>query len=148
MSGATAVEIWTDGACSGNPGPGGWAVLLRYGSAEKLLTGGEPHTTNNRMELRALLEGLRAVTRPSDVHVFTDASYLQKAFDDGWLVRWQRNGWLTSAKKPVENADLWRAILEAAAPHRLAFTRVKGHAGVGLNERVDEAAQAEARKQR
>ncbi len=145
---ASTVEIWTDGACSGNPGPGGWAALLRFGDAEKLLAGGEPHTTNNRMELRALLEGLLALKRPSNVHVFTDSSYVQKAFDDRWLQRWQRNGWLTSAKKPVENADLWRSILDAAGPHAVAFTRVKGHAGVDLNERVDVAAQAEARKQR
>lgn len=143
-----SVEVWTDGACSGNPGPGGWAALLRFGEAEKLISGGERRTTNNRMELQALLEGLKALTRPMAVHVFTDSSYVQKAFDDRWLVRWQRNGWLTAAKKPVENADLWRLILMEAARHTLSFTRIKGHAGVELNERVDVAAQSEARKQR
>jgi ribonuclease HI len=141
----TMVELWTDGACSGNPGPGGWAALLRYNGRERELTGGETLTTNTRMELMAVLEGLRALKRPVEVVVHTDSAYVQRAFDDGWLERWQRNGWRTSAKKPVENRDLWEAILEAARPHTVRFERVRGHAGVELNERVDELAVEAAR---
>ncbi len=140
------VELWTDGACSGNPGPGGWAALLRWNGQEKELTGGEAATTNNRMELTAVLEGLRALTRPVEVVVHTDSAYVQRAFSDGWLERWQRNGWRTAAKKPVENRDLWEALLEAASPHQIRFERVKGHAGVELNERVDVLAVQAARE--
>jgi ribonuclease HI len=140
------VELWTDGACSGNPGPGGWAALLRWNGREKELTGGEAATTNNRMELTAVLEGLRALTRPVEVVVHTDSAYVQRAFGDGWLQRWQRNGWKTAAKKPVENRDLWEALLEAAKPHQVRFERVKGHAGVELNERVDLLAVQAARE--
>jgi ribonuclease HI len=140
------VELWTDGACLGNPGPGGWAALLMWSDQERELVGGEPLTTNNRMELRAVLEGLRALKRPVEVHVHTDSAYVQRAFTEGWLERWQRNGWRTSAKKPVENQDLWESLLEAARPHTVRFTRVKGHAGVELNERVDVLAAAAARE--
>jgi ribonuclease HI len=140
------VELWTDGACSGNPGPGGWAALLVWNGREKELTGGEAHTTNNRMELMGVLEGLRALARPVDVVVHTDSAYVERAFSDGWLTRWQKNGWRTASKKPVENRDLWEAILEAAKPHNVRFERVKGHAGVERNERVDVLAVQAARE--
>ena len=136
------VEIWTDGACSGNPGPGGWAAILRYRDHEHEVYGGEPSTTNNRMELMGLIKGLEALTRPAKVVVVTDSAYVEKAFTQGWLANWQKNGWKTSAKKPVENQDLWQAALAAAEPHQLRFERVKGHAGIELNERADALAVA------
>lgn len=136
------VEIWTDGACSGNPGPGGWAAILRYRDHEHEVYGGEPSTTNNRMELMGLIKGLEALTRPAKVVVVTDSAYVEKAFTQGWLANWQKNGWKTSAKKPVENQDLWQAALKAAEPHQLRFERVKGHAGIELNERADALAVA------
>jgi ribonuclease HI len=136
------VEIWTDGACSGNPGPGGWAAIMRWRDAEKELVGGERDTTNNRMELMGVIVGLESLTRPSTVVIKTDSAYLQKAFTEGWLQRWKRNGWLTSAKKPVANQDLWIALDAAAAKHTVRFERVKGHAGVELNERADRLAVA------
>jgi ribonuclease HI len=136
------VEIWTDGACSGNPGPGGWAAIMRWRDAEKELVGGERDTTNNRMELMGVIVGLESLTRPSTVVIKTDSAYLQKAFTEGWLQRWKRNGWLTSAKKPVANQDLWIALDEAASKHTVRFERVKGHAGVDLNERADRLAVA------
>lgn len=139
---SAVVELWTDGACSGNPGPGGWAALLRYDGREKELHGGERMTTNNRMELMGLLEGLRALTRPVEVVVHTDSAYLERAFTQGWLERWQQNGWRTSGKKDVANRDLWEALLEETRRHRVTFRRVKGHAGVELNERVDRLAVA------
>lgn len=141
-AGEDEVEIWTDGACAGNPGPGGWGAILRWQGHEREVSGGEPETTNNRMELRAVIGGLGALTRPSRVVIVTDASYVEKAFTEGWLAKWQRNGWRTAAKKPVENQDLWRELLAAAAPHEVRFERVKGHAGVELNERADELAVA------
>ena len=131
------IEIWTDGACSGNPGPGGWAAILRWRDYEKELSGAEPHTTNNRMELMSVLKGLSALTRPSRVAIMTDSAYVEKAFTQGWLTKWQQNDWKTSAKKPVENQDLWQEILKAAELHQVRFERVKGHAGVHLNERAD-----------
>jgi ribonuclease HI len=142
------VELWTDGACSGNPGPGGWAAILRYRGHERVLSGGEQMTTNNRMELQGVIEGLRALTRPSRVLIITDSAYLERAFTDGWLTRWKRNGWRTSAKKPVANQDLWIALDEAAAPHTIRFRRVAGHAGIELNERADQLAVAEIARMR
>ena len=136
------VEIWTDGACSGNPGPGGYAAILRWRDHEHEVFGGDPSTTNNRMELMGLIKGLEALTRPSKVVVITDSAYVEKAFTQGWLANWQRNGWKTAAKKPVENQDLWQAALAAAEPHDLRFERVKGHAGIELNERADALAVA------
>ncbi len=136
------VELWTDGACSGNPGPGGWAALLRWRGHEKELVGGDPHTTNNRMELLGLIEGLRALRRPSLVDVHTDSAYLARAITDGWLERWQANGWKTSGRKDVANRDLWEQLAELARRHELRMVRVKGHAGVELNERVDRLAVA------
>ena len=134
------VEIYTDGACSGNPGPGGWAALLAYGGQERALSGGEPLTTNNRMELTAALEALRALTEPCRVSLHTDSAYLFRAFTDGWLVRWQQNGWKTAAKKPVENQDLWEALLEQDARHDVRWVKVKGHADDERNNRVDRLA--------
>jgi ribonuclease HI len=136
------VELWTDGACSGNPGPGGWAAILRWRGHERELFGGEPATTNNRMELMGVIAGLRALQRPARVLILTDSAYLERAFTDGWLLRWKRNGWRTAAKKPVANQDLWEALDEATDGHTIRFRRVKGHAGVELNERADRLAVA------
>lgn len=141
--GLTTVELWTDGACSGNPGPGGWAALLRVGEHERVLSGGEARTTNNRMELVSVVEGLRALTRPCHVRVHLDSSYVKNAFTNGWLQRWQRNGWRTSQKQPVKNAELWRALDAEVSRHEIEWVKVTGHSGVELNERVDRLACAE-----
>ena len=137
MSGRVA--IWTDGACSGNPGPGGWGVVLRYGAHEKELKGGERLTTNNRMELIAAIEALESLTRPCKVSLHTDSQYLRGGVT-GWIDGWKRNGWRTSDKKPVKNEDLWRRLDAAAAPHDVDWLWVKGHAGDALNERADQLA--------
>jgi ribonuclease HI len=129
--------IYTDGACKGNPGPGGWGALLRSGTREKELFGGEPHTTNNRMELRGVIEGLKALKRPSRVRIQCDSAYVVNAYRQGWLRNWQRNGWRTASKKPVENQDLWQDLMAAEAPHDIIWELVKGHAGHELNERAD-----------
>lgn len=137
MSGT--VSIWTDGACSGNPGPGGWGAVLRYGSREKELKGGEPLTTNNRMELTAAIEALESLTRSCTVSLHTDSQYLRGGIT-GWLHGWKRNGWRTSDKKPVKNEDLWRRLDAATARHVVDWLWVKGHAGDALNERADKLA--------
>ena len=137
---AEVVELWTDGACSGNPGPGGWAAILRWNSHERELSGGEADTTNNRMELMSVIMGLAAITRPMDVVIHTDSSYVEQAFTRGWLETWRGNGWRTAAKHPVKNQDLWERLYEEAARHRVTFKRVAGHAGVELNERADQLA--------
>jgi len=134
--------VYTDGACSGNPGPGGWAAILIWRDHRHEVYGGEPETTNNRMELMGLIKGLETLTRPSKVVVVTDSAYVEKAFTQGWLRNWQKNGWRTSAKKPVENQDLWQELLRAVAEHDVRFERVKGHAGHELNERADQLAVA------
>jgi ribonuclease HI len=136
---AARVEIYADGACRGNPGPGGWGVLLRQGATERELFGGEPATTNNRMELRAVIEGLRALGEPSVVKVMTDSQYVQKGISE-WIRGWKARGWLTADRKPVKNAELWRALEAAAAPHQVEWIWVKGHAGVEGNERADRLA--------
>lgn len=141
------VVLYTDGACQGNPGPGGWAVILRRGEHEQELSGGEPHTTNNRMELMAVIEGLSALDRPANVTVFTDSQYVANAFNQGWLNTWQRNGWRTSTKKPVANQDLWEQLLDLTRIHHVAWNWVKGHANDSMNLRVDRLAVAAARKQ-
>lgn len=138
------VEIYTDGACSGNPGPGGWGAILRYRGHERELSGGAAETTNNRMELTAVIEALQALREPCDVTLYSDSQYIVKAFNEGWLRKWQRNGWQTAAKQPVENQDLWRALLAAAEPHRIKWVWVKGHADDALNNRCDELARAAA----
>jgi ribonuclease HI len=130
------VEIATDGACKGNPGPGGWGVLIRSGSNERELSGGEPMTTNNRMELTAAIEGLNALTRPCAVTLSTDSRYVMDGLTK-WIHGWKRNGWRTADKKPVKNAELWQALLAAAERHEIKWVWVKGHAGHPDNERAD-----------
>jgi ribonuclease HI len=138
----TVVRLIADGAVSGNPGPGGWSAILISGDHLRELSGGVLDTTNNRMELMGVIEGLRALARPSSVRVLTDSAYLEKAFSHGWLERWKRNGWKTAAKKPVANQDLWEALDAATDGHTIRFERVSGHAGVELNERADRLAVA------
>ena len=133
------VEVFSDGACKGNPGPGGWGALLRYRGAEKELWGGEVHTTNNRMELLAVIKALEALKRRSSVRITTDSQYVKKGITE-WLGRWKRNGWKTAAGKPVKNADLWRELDSAAAQHRVEWRWVRGHSGHRENERADELA--------
>jgi ribonuclease HI len=132
----TEVVIYTDGACSGNPGPGGWGVVLRWNGTEKELHGADPQTTNNRMELTAAIEALEALNRPSRVQLHTDSTYLLNGVTK-WIAAWQRNGWRTSAKKPVKNEDLWRRLIEAMNGHQVSWRWVKGHAGEEGNERAD-----------
>ena len=133
------VEIWTDGACSGNPGPGGWGALLKFGDQAKELCGGEAHTTNNRMELTAAISALESLKRPCGVDLHTDSQYLRQGVTL-WLKGWKRNGWRTADKKPVKNEDLWRRLDEATVQHEIAWRWVKGHAGEEMNERADELA--------
>ena len=133
------VSIWTDGACSGNPGPGGWGVVLRYGGHEKELKGGEPFTTNNRMELTAAIEALQSLKRSCDVSLHTDSQYLRGGVTS-WIVSWKRNGWRTAGKKPVKNEDLWRRLDAAAQQHEIEWLWVKGHADDELNARADQLA--------
>lgn len=135
-SGPGAVIIYADGACRGNPGPGGWGALLQHGSHERELFGGETLTTNNRMELRAVIEALNALKRPCEVTLFTDSQYVQKGISE-WIKGWKARGWLTADKKPVKNADLWRELEQAAKPHQVSWNWVKGHAGHPGNERAD-----------
>jgi ribonuclease HI len=130
------VAIWTDGACSGNPGPGGWGAVLCYDGHEKDLCGGEPQTTNNRMELMGAISALEALSRPCPVDLHTDSQYLRGGVT-GWINNWKRNGWRTADKKPVKNDDLWRRLDEAAARHDIAWKWVRGHAGDAMNERAD-----------
>lgn len=147
MNELSMVEIATDGACKGNPGPGGWGVVLRSGGTERELSGGEPLTTNNRMELTAAIEGLNALKRPCRVTLSTDSRYVMDGLTK-WIKGWQRNGWKTADRKPVKNADLWQALVAAAAPHRIDWRWVKGHAGDADNERADRLASAAAEAQR
>lgn len=135
------VEIWTDGACSGNPGPGGWGAILRAGAHEKELSGGEGLTTNNRMELLAAISALEALKKPCAVDLHTDSEYLRNGVTK-WMFGWKRNGWRTADKKPVKNQDLWERLDAAIARHEVAWHWVKGHAGNELNERADELARA------
>ena len=130
------VEIYTDGACKGNPGPGGWGVLLRFEGKEKTLHGGETHTTNNRMELMAAIKGLEALKKPCVVNLFTDSQYLRQGMMD-WLKSWKKNGWRNSKKEPVKNADLWKILDTLAASHQVTWHWVKGHSGHIENDFVD-----------
>ena len=136
---AKVVDIFTDGACRGNPGPGSWGVLLRYDGEEKELCGGEAATTNNRMELMAAIQGLNALKRPCRVTLSTDSRYVMDGLTK-WIHGWLKNGWKTADKKPVKNADLWQELLAAAKPHRVEWVWVKGHAGHPDNERADKLA--------
>lgn len=133
------VQIFTDGACLGNPGPGGWGAVLRYGRHEKEIYGSEPATTNNRMEIMAAIQALERLSRPSQVSVYTDSTYLRRGITE-WLPGWKRNGWQTSQKKPVKNADLWQRLDTAARGHQVRWLWVKGHAGHPENERADRLA--------
>ena len=135
----TGVEIFTDGACSGNPGPGGWAAILRSGHHEKEFSGGEAATTNNRMELMAVIEGLRKLKHPSDVTIHTDSRYVMDGAEK-WLKGWKIKGWKTADKKPVKNEDLWRLLDQEMARHQMAWRWVAGHSGHPENERADELA--------
>ncbi|MBI5497819.1 MAG: ribonuclease HI [Deltaproteobacteria bacterium] len=137
------VDAWCDGACRGNPGPGGWGVVLRWGEKEKELSGGEPDTTNNRMELTAAIQVLLALKKPCRITIHTDSQYVVKGMTV-WSHGWRRNGWRNSQKKAVENRDLWEALLSAAAPHQVHWQWVRGHAGDPMNERVDALATAAA----
>ncbi|MDD2183216.1 ribonuclease HI [Kingella sp. SNUBH-2017] len=136
---APSVYLYTDGACKGNPGPGGWGVLMRYGRHEKELFGGEAQTTNNRMELSAVIEGLAALTRPCRVVICTDSQYVKNGMEK-WIHGWKRNGWKTAAKQPVKNAELWQRLDELAAQHQIEWQWVRGHTGHPENERADELA--------
>ena len=135
------VDIFTDGACSGNPGPGGWGAILRSGKHEKEISGGEATTTNNRMEIMAAIRALQSLTKPSSVTIHTDSRYLMDGATK-WLARWKSNGWRTSDKKPVKNEDLWRKLEEATAPHEMAWRWVKGHSDHVENTRADTLARA------
>ncbi|HET9335394.1 MAG TPA: ribonuclease HI [Sphingomicrobium sp.] len=137
------VEIFTDGACKGNPGPGGWGAILRSNGKERELSGGESLTTNNRMELMAAIEALKALKKPCHAQLYTDSNYVRDGITK-WIHGWRRNGWKTADKKPVKNADLWQALVEACAPHRIDWHWVRGHSGHPENERADALACAEA----
>ena len=130
------VSLYTDGACKGNPGKGGWGVLMRYGSHEKELFGGEAHTTNNRMELTAIIQGLAALKRPCAVVIYTDAQYVKNGMEQ-WIHGWKKNGWKTASKQPVKNEDLWQQLDRLAAQHQIQWQWVRGHAGHTENERAD-----------
>jgi len=144
----TTIELWTDGACSGNPGPGGWAAILLARGADGRITkqvelsGGDPATTNNRMELQAVISGLQALERPAALTVHIDSSYVMDAIVKGWHVGWVKRGWKTAAKQPVKNRELWEELLALVERHTITWHKVKGHAGVALNERCDELAVA------
>ena len=130
------VSLYTDGACKGNPGKGGWGVLMRYGSHEKELFGGEAHTTNNRMELTAIIQGLAAIKRPCAVVIYTDSQYVKNGMEQ-WIHGWKKNGWKTASKQPVKNEDLWQQLDRLAAQHQIQWQWVRGHAGHAENERAD-----------
>jgi len=139
------IEIFTDGACSGNPGPGGWGVLLRFNGHEKLLNGAEKHTTNNRMELMAVIKSLEQLREPCEVDLTTDSEYVKKGITE-WLSGWKKRGWKTADKKPVKNKDLWQRLEEAAAKHKVKWHWVRGHNGHRENEIVDELARGAIEK--
>ena len=132
-----ALQIWTDGACSGNPGPGGWGAILKFGDAEKELKGGEAHTTNNRMELMAAISALEALKKPCSVDLYTDSQYVRQGIT-GWIHGWKKNGWRTADRKPVKNVDLWQRLDAALKTHDVRWHWVKGHAGHAENERADQ----------
>ena len=140
------VELYTDGACQGNPGPGGWGAILRYGAHEKELSGGERETTNNRMELSAVIEGLKLLKEPCAVTLYSDSQYVCNALEKGWAKKWKQNGWMRNKKEPALNPDLWDELLRLAGIHRLTVVWVKGHAGHPENERCDRLAVAAAER--
>lgn len=136
------VIIYTDGACSHNPGPGGWAAVLLYGSHQREISGGARETTNNRMELMAVIEALKCLKEPCRVKLHSDSAYITNCFQQKWYAKWIKNGWVTSSKKPVENKDLWQELLSLYEKHQVKFIKVKGHSDVALNNRCDELARA------
>lgn len=140
------VLMYTDGACSGNPGPGGWGVLLEWNGTRKELSGGEPATTNNRMEMRAIVEGLKALKKPCKVTICSDSALIINAFKDRWIDGWISRGWKKADNKPVENQDLWMEMLSAMEPHEITWKKVKGHSTDARNNRVDELAVIESKK--
>lgn len=140
------VVLYTDGACSGNPGVGGWAAILRHGSAEKVLTGGEEQTTNNRMELMGVISGLDALKEGCEVEIYSDSAYVVNAFLQDWISYWLMSGWRTKGKKPVQNVELWQRLLNVCAKHKITWNKVKGHADNELNNRCDTLAVAEIEK--
>lgn len=140
------IDIFTDGACSGNPGPGGWGAILRFGEHEKELSGGEKNTTNNRMELTAVISALSALKEPCEVTLTTDSKYVADGLSKGWAANWKKNGWRKADKKPALNPDLWDELLRLAEIHTLTISWIKGHAGHSENERCDALAVAESQK--
>ncbi|WP_047155421.1 ribonuclease HI [Aneurinibacillus tyrosinisolvens] len=140
------VIIYTDGACSGNPGPGGWGAVLLYGEHRKEMSGHEDNTTNNRMELKAAVEAMKALKEPCRINLHSDSAYLVNCFKQGWHKNWVKNGWKNSKKQPVENKDLWQEILALMEKHQVQFTKVKGHADNELNNRCDELATGAIRR--
>lgn len=146
MAVISEVTIYTDGACSGNPGPGGWAAILMAGGAKKEVSGGERDTTNNRMELMAVIEGLKALKRPCKVDIYSDSAYVVNAFEQNWIGKWVKNGWKNSAKAEVANSDLWKELINLTSMHNVTFHKVKGHADNEFNNRCDELAVREWKK--
>ncbi|MDI6401000.1 ribonuclease HI [Balneolaceae bacterium ANBcel3] len=142
------VIVYTDGACSGNPGPGGWGAILIHNKREKSISGSEAHTTNNRMELTAIIEALNALKKPCQVAIHSDSALIINAFTDGWIDNWLRRGWKKADKKPVENRDLWERLLTAMKPHRVEWVKVKGHSDNEYNNRADRLAVEAAKKVR
>lgn len=140
------VEIFTDGACKGNPGPGGWGAILRYGKAEKEISGGEKNTTNNRMEISAVLEALRCLKEPCEVTLYSDSQYVCNAINKGWAKKWRANNWMRNKTDPALNSDLWEELLDLCEKHKMTIVWVKGHAGHPENERCDRLAVAAAEK--
>lgn len=137
------VEIYTDGACSGNPGPGGYGAVLIFGTHRKEISGGEPQTTNNRMEIMGVIKGLKMLKEPCEVSLYSDSRYVVDAIEKGWATRWQKNGWMRNKKEPALNSDLWIELLELLRKHKVTFHWIKGHAGHSENERCDELARME-----
>ncbi|WP_138432171.1 ribonuclease HI [Fodinibius saliphilus] len=140
------VIVYTDGACSGNPGPGGWGALLQWNGVEKELTGGASNTTNNRMEMRAVIEALKAINQPCHIKIHSDSALIVNAFKKGWIDNWQKRGWKTASKKPVKNKDLWKKMLAAMKPHKVEWIKVKGHSDNVRNNRVDRLAVEASKK--
>ena len=140
------VIIYTDGACSGNPGPGGWGTILMYKENKKEITGGNKDTTNNIMELTAVIEGLKLLKYPCEVEVYSDSSYVVNAFEKGWIYNWMKNNWKTSGKDPVKNKELWQELYELTNIHKVKFNKVKGHSDNEYNNRCDELAREEIKK--
>ncbi|MEX0608481.1 MAG: ribonuclease HI [Balneolaceae bacterium] len=146
MSKKPEVIVYTDGACSGNPGPGGWGAVLIWNGKQKEISGGDPQTTNNRMEMQAVIEALKSLKKPCRVKIHSDSALIINAFIKGWIENWQKNGWRKADKKPVENKELWEQMIKAMKPHDVEWIKVKGHSGHVLNDLVDALAVAESQK--